>query len=228
MKKLILLIEDDIDIVNLSKMAFEKEGFDVSVAMSVKFGVEKIKVEKPDIILLDLMLQDGDGTEVIKWLKRTDEYSNIPVIVITAKSSEIDKVLLFELGADDYVTKPFSIRELIARIKSVIRRYENKGIQRQSRFEMDGLVINFDSFEIFVDGVPVKFTRKEFSILEFLVKNRGIVLSKDKILSSIWSNDEDISDESRTIDVHISKIKKKLGRYSDRIIVIRGVGYKFQ
>lgn len=220
------MIEDDVDIINLLKVPLEKEGFLVSVAMSVKFGIEKIKVEKPDVILLDLMLQDGDGAEIVKWLKRT-EYQNIPVIVLTAKSSEIDKVLLLELGADDYITKPFSIRELLARIKSILRRYEKNEESKNNKFEEDGLSVDFESMEVFVDGEKVNLTKKEFKILEFLIKNRGIVISKEKIISELWPFDSEISETTRTIDVHISKIRKKLGKYSEKIQVVRGVGYKF-
>lgn len=227
MKKHILLIEDDVDIIKLSKEPLEQEGFSVSVAMSVKFGTEKIKIEKPDIILLDLMLQDGNGSEIVKWLKRNEEFSNIPVIVITAKSSEVDKVLLLELGADDYITKPFSIRELIARIKNILRRYEGATSVKQNKFEDNGLIVNFDSFEVIVDGKSIPFTKKEFEVLWLLIRNRGIVMSKEKIFSSIWENEEELSENSRTIDVHINKIKKKLGRHGSRITVIRGVGYKF-
>ncbi|MEN2998864.1 MAG: response regulator transcription factor [Brevinematia bacterium] len=230
MKKVILLVEDDVDIVNLSKKPLEQEGFTVVVAMSVKFGIEEIKSKKPDLIILDLMLQDGDGTEVVKWVKRTEEFSNIPIIVLTAKSSEFDKVLLLELGADDYITKPFSIRELIARIKSILRRYETSADTKpkHNRFEDGGLIINLDSFEVVVDGQTAQLTKKEFEILELLIKNRGIVVSKEKILSLLWKGEEELSESSRTVDVHISKIKKKLGRYGNRISTIRGVGYRFQ
>lgn len=228
MKKTILIIEDDIDIINLSKKPLEQEGFTVSVAMSVKFGIEKIKIEKPDIILLDLMLPDGDGAELLKWAKRNQEFSDIPTIILTAKSNEFDKVLLLELGADDYITKPFSIRELIARIKTILRRYESKSQPKHNKFEEEGLIIDFDSFEVIVDGTNVKLTKKEFEILKLLIKNRKIVLSKDKIFYSVWgSEEEEISEDSRTIDVHINKLKKKLGKYGERIVVVRGVGYKF-
>lgn len=227
MKKTILIIEDDIDIINLSKKPLEQEGFTVSVAMSVKFGIEKIKIEKPDIILLDIMLPDGDGAEVLKWTKRNQEFSDIPTIILTAKSNEFDKVLLLELGADDYITKPFSIRELIARIKTILRRYESKSQPKHNKFEEEGLIIDFDSFEVIVDGTNVKLTKKEFEILKLLIKNRKIVLSKDKIFYSVWGSEEEISEDSRTIDVHINKLKKKLGKYGERIVVVRGVGYKF-
>ncbi|MFN4245813.1 MAG: response regulator transcription factor [Brevinematia bacterium] len=228
MKKYILMIEDDVDIINLTKKPLEQEGFEVGVAMSIKFGIEKIKMEKPDLIILDLMLQDGDGAEILKWLKRNDKFSDIPVIILTAKSSEIDKVLLLELGSDDYITKPFSIRELIARIKSILRRYENKPTTKREKFESNGLEIDFDSFEVKVDGTNVHLTKKEFEILKLLVNNIGIVLSKEKIFSSIWEDIDEVSEDSRALDVHISKIKKKLGKHGDRIIVVRGVGYKFQ
>lgn len=167
MKKTILIIEDDVDIINLSKKPLEQEGFTVSVAMSVKFGIEKIKIEKPDIILLDLMLPDGDGAEVLKWTKRNQEFSDIPTIILTAKSNEFDKVLLLELGADDYITKPFSIRELIARIKTILRRYESKSQPKHNKFEEEGLIIDFDSFEVFVDGTNVKLTKKSLKFSNY-------------------------------------------------------------
>lgn len=222
------MIEDDVDIVNLSKKLLEQEGFQVSVAMSVKFGIEKIKLEKPDIILLDLMLPDGDGVEIVKWVKRNEEFLHIPIIALTAKASEIDKVLLLELGADDYITKPFSIRELIARIKTVLRRYDASMDKKRNKFESDGLEIDFDSFEVKVDNDIIQLTRKEFEILKLLVKNKGIVMSREKIISSLWDDESELSENTRTIDVHINKIKKKLGRFGDRITIVRGVGYKFQ
>jgi DNA-binding response OmpR family regulator len=213
-----LFIEDDVDIINLTKRMLEGEGIDVDVAMSVKFGIEKIKSSKPDIVLLDLMLPDGDGKEVLRWMKQNKSYSGIPVIVITAKSSEVDKVLLLELGADDYLTKPFSIKELAARIRAVLRRYSTE----TSR---DFFVLG--EMRVFIGDEEVQLTKREFQILEYLVRNKGMVLKREKILTAIWGLVDDIDENSRTLDVHINNIKKKLGKYKDMIKTIRGVGYRF-
>jgi len=220
-----LFIEDDVDIINLTKRMLEGEGIDVDVAMSVKFGIEKIKSSKPDIVLIDLMLPDGDGKEVVKWMKQNKSYSGIPVIVITAKSSEVDKVLLLELGADDYLTKPFSIKELAARIRAVLRRYSTE--TSRDFFVLGDLKIYFDEMRVFIGDEEVQLTKREFQILEYLVRNKGMVLKREKILTAIWGLVDDIDENSRTLDVHINNIKKKLGKYKDVIKTIRGVGYRF-
>ncbi len=220
-----LFIEDDIDIINLTKGMLESEGVDVDIAMSVKFGIEKIKTNKPDIVLLDLMLPDGDGREIVKWIKQNKNYSDIPIIVITAKSSEVDKVLLLELGADDYLTKPFSVKELAARIRAVLRRYSSE--TSRDFFVLEGLKIYFDEMRVLIDDEEVQLTKKEFQILEYLARNKGIVLKREKILTAIWGVVDDIDENSRALDVHINNIKKKLGKYKDLIKTVRGIGYRF-
>jgi len=219
-----LFIEDDTDIINLTREMLQDEGIEVDVAMSVKFGIQKIKLNRPDVVLLDLMLPDGDGKEVVKWMKQSKEYSNIPVIVITAKSSEIDKVLLLELGADDYLTKPFSIKELIARIRALLRRYNSDN--SKDFFIFDDLKINFDEMKVIVENEEIQFTKKEFQILEYLVRNKGIVLKREKILMAVWGLSDD-NENSRSLDVHINNIRKKLGKYKSLIKTVKGVGYRF-
>jgi DNA-binding response OmpR family regulator len=220
----VLFIEDDTDIINLTREMLQDEGIEVDVAMSVKFGIQKIKLNRPDVVLLDLMLPDGDGKEVVKWMKQSKEYSNIPVIVITAKSSEIDKVLLLELGADDYLTKPFSIKELIARIRALLRRYNSDN--SKDFFIFDDLKINFDEMKVIVENEEIQFTKKEFQILEYLVRNKGIVLKREKILMAVWGLSDD-NENSRSLDVHINNIRKKLGKYKSLIKTVKGVGYRF-
>lgn len=220
----VLFIEDDTDIINLTREMLQDEGIEVDVAMSVKFGIQKIKLNRPDVVLLDLMLPDGDGKEVVKWMKQSKEYSNIPVIVITAKSSEIDKVLLLELGADDYLTKPFSIKELIARIRALLRRYNSDN--SKDFFIFDDLKINFDEMKVIVENEEIQFTKKEFQILEYLVRNKGIVLKREKILVAVWGLSDD-NENSRSLDVHINNIRKKLGKYKSLIKTVKGVGYRF-
>ena len=219
-----MFIEDDTDIINLTREMLQDEGIEVDVAMSVKFGIQKIKLNRPDVVLLDLMLPDGDGKEVVKWMKQSKEYSNIPVIVITAKSSEIDKVLLLELGADDYLTKPFSIKELIARIRALLRRYNSDN--SKDFFIFDDLKINFDEMKVIVENEEIQFTKKEFQILEYLVRNKGIVLKREKILMAVWGLSDD-NENSRSLDVHINNIRKKLGKYKSLIKTVKGVGYRF-
>jgi len=220
----VLFIEDDTDIINLTREMLQDEGIEVDVAMSVKFGIQKIKLNRPDVVLLDLMLPDGDGKEVVKWMKQSKEYSNIPVIVITAKSSEIDKVLLLELGADDYLTKPFSMKELIARIRALLRRYNSDN--SKDFFIFDDLKINFDEMKVIVENEEIQFTKKEFQILEYLVRNKGIVLKREKILMAVWGLSYD-NENSRSLDVHINNIRKKLGKYKSLIKTVKGVGYRF-
>ncbi len=226
MKYKVLLIEDDVEIVKLSKPLIENENFVVTVAMSFAFGIESVKREVPDIILLDLMLPDADGVSFIKWLKSSDRYKDIPVIVLTAKSSEVDKVLLLELGADDYITKPFSVRELTARMKSVLRRYE-KNKESKDVFEEGDLRVDFSGMVLYVGNEEIVLPKKEFEILEILIKNRNKVVKREDLIVSVWGYDSDITEESRTLDVHIGNIRKKLGRHGNRIKTVKGVGFKF-
>jgi len=219
----VYVVEDDEDINDLLVYNLRKEGFDVKPFLNSLEALNRIKKEKPDIILLDIMLPDMDGLEFCKSVKSDPEMEDIPIIMITAKSTEIDKIVGLELGADDYVTKPFSIREVIARIRAILRRSKRK--EKQSMFRYEGLVINPESFHVTVDGKSVNLTAKEFKLLMLLINSDGKVLSREKILSQLWSDELEVYD--RTVDVHIKKLRDKLGRYGSLIKTVRGIGYSW-
>ncbi len=219
----VYVVEDDEDINDLLVYNLRKEGFDVKPFLSSLEALNRIKKDKPDIILLDIMLPDMDGLEFCKSIKSDPEMEDIPIIMITAKSTEIDKIVGLELGADDYITKPFSIREVIARIRAILRRSKKR--ENQKIFRYRGLVINPENFQISVDGKNVNLTAKEFKLLMLLINSDGKVLSREKILSFLWEDDLEVYD--RTVDVHIKKLRDKLGKYGSCIKTVRGVGYKW-
>ncbi|WP_457622664.1 response regulator [Persephonella sp.] len=222
---LIYVVEDDEDINELLVYNLKKEGFNVRSFLNSKEAYRNIKSDYPDLIVLDIMLPDMDGLEFCKLLKSDKDTEEIPIIMLTAKSTEIDKIVGLELGADDYVTKPFSIRELIARIKAVLKRskrsYKKDKIIRIKDLEIDPLKI-----EVRIDGKNIDLTAKEFKLLLLLINAEGKVLTRDQILSSVWENDLDVFD--RTIDVHIKKLRDKLGIYGRCIKTVRGAGYKWE
>lgn len=223
MKK-ILIIEDDKDIVEMIKYNLEKERYSSVVSFNGKQGISLAKKNNPDIILLDLMLPDIDGFDVCKLLKNNELTDRIPIIMLTAKSREADKVAGLELGADDYLTKPFSPRELIARIKAVLRR---TSVPKLSKEVVHG-VLRLDSIKhkVYVKNNEIVLTYTEFKILEFMMQRPGIVISRNKLLDNIFGYDSQIYD--RTIDAHIKSIRKKLKSARDYIETIRGAGYRFK
>ncbi|WP_456382485.1 response regulator [Persephonella sp.] len=219
----VYVVEDDEDINDLLVYNLQKEGFKVQPFLSSVEALKSIHSNRPDIILLDIMLPDIDGLEFCKMVKSNPETEDIPIIMITAKSTEIDKIVGLELGADDYITKPFSIREVVARIKAILRRTRRN--RKENSIKVDGLEIFPDRFELRVDGNPVNLTSKEFRILMLLVNNTGKVLSREKILENVWDSELDVYD--RTVDVHIKKLRDKLGPYGKKIQTVRGIGYKW-
>ncbi|WP_457624773.1 response regulator [Persephonella sp.] len=219
----VYVVEDDEDINDLLVYNLQKEGFKVQPFLSSVEALKSIHSNRPDIILLDIMLPDIDGLEFCKMVKSNPETEDIPIIMITAKSTEIDKIVGLELGADDYITKPFSIREVVARIKAILRRARRN--RKENSIKVDGLEIFPDRFELRVDGNPVNLTSKEFRILMLLVNNTGKVLSREKILENVWDSELDVYD--RTVDVHIKKLRDKLGPYGKKIQTVRGIGYKW-
>ncbi|WP_457628295.1 response regulator [Persephonella sp.] len=219
----VYVVEDDEDINDLLVYNLQKEGFKVQPFLSSVEALKSIYSNRPDIILLDIMLPDIDGLEFCKMVKSNPETEDIPIIMITAKSTEIDKIVGLELGADDYITKPFSIREVVARIKAILRRTRRN--RKENSIKVDGLEIFPDRFELRVDGNPVNLTSKEFRILMLLVNNTGKVLSREKILENVWDSELDVYD--RTVDVHIKKLRDKLGPYGKKIQTVRGIGYKW-
>jgi len=225
MLKEIFLLEDDIEIQKMLKNFLEKNGFSVKgFSNSEEFLIE-IKRRKPNLILLDLMLPDADGVEVCKNLKSKEDTSKIPIIIISAKTQEIDKVIGLEVGADDYLGKPFSLREILARIKAVLRRQEIKEIPESIKLGC-GLEIDPEKFKVFYKNEEIILSTTEFKILHLLASNKGVVFSREKIIERLWNYEKDIYE--RTIDVHIKHLREKLKEAGNLIKNIRGVGYKLE
>ena len=223
MKK-VWIVEDEPDIANLVAHHVRKEQFDVSVFHDGESVLESLKREVPDLVILDLMLPGIDGLDICRILKADKKTSSIPVIMLTAKGTELDIVLGLELGADDYVTKPFSVRELMARIKAVLRRAERP--EADSLIIVDGLSVDMESFQVKVDDVPVELTYAEFKILSLLISRLGRVLTRQQIIQGIWDDYRIVT--SKTVDVHVTHLRRKLGKYGHFVKTVRGVGYKFE
>ncbi len=227
MKTKILLVDDEKDIVEFLQYNLVQEGFKVITAYNGKDALDKISA-KPDLVILDIMMPKMDGYEVCTRIRSMDEYKNIPIIFLTAKSSEIDEVHGLNLGADDFIQKPISPKKLIARVKSNLRKAESvqSGTQTSKEITAGPLVINKEMYQVLLDDKHIVLPKKEFEILAYLASNPGKVFHRDKILSDVWGND--IYVVERTIDVHVRKIREKLGKHADLIETIKGVGYRFK
>jgi DNA-binding response OmpR family regulator len=226
MQETILIVEDEKDIARMLDYNLKKEGFKTLSAHDGEDGLFSAQQRHPDLILLDLMLPKMGGLEVCKQLKKEKETASIPVIMLTAKSQESDKIVGLELGADDYVAKPFSIREVIARIKAVLRRGKEKDALPEVLRAGD-LVMDFSRITVSVKGKPVELTSKEFELLKTLIQAKGRVLSRDHLLDTIWgfNNAQDI--QTRTVDVHIRTLRKKLKGAARHIVTVKNYGYRF-
>ncbi|QPJ84776.1 response regulator transcription factor [Sarcina sp. JB2] len=225
-EKKILIVDDEDHIRELLKFNLEKNGYVVYVANDGLNGLKLAREKQVDLILLDLMLPGMDGFEVCKEIRRDNIISNVPIIMLTAKSEEIDKILGLELGADDYITKPFSIRELSARIKALLRRSNVKYDNEILRF--GNITLNLQTREVLKHGKKLDFTLKEFEVLKLLIQNKGKILTREILLDKIWGYE--YVGETRTVDVHIRHIRKKIEEDDKKPIyiqTIRGVGYKF-
>ncbi len=227
MKETILIVEDEKDIVKMLEYNLDKEGFKTLSARDGETALALVSKEHPDLIILDLMLPGIDGLEVCKALKEEKRTASIPIIMLTAKSQESDKVIGLELGADDYMTKPFSPRELIARIKAVLRRIKDKD-KLPEVFKIGGLIVDFSKIKATVMGKPVELTAKEFELLKALIKANGRVLSREHLLNTIWGLDRAVEIETRTVDVHIGSLRKKLKSEEKRIVTVKSYGYSFE
>lgn len=227
MKEKILVVDDEKDILKMLDYNLKKDGFRIISVQDGKEALELAEREHPDLIILDLMLPGIDGLEVCKMLKKQEKTSVIPVIMLTAKSQETDKIVGLELGADDYVTKPFSPKELIARIKAVLRRSKEKE-RLPELFRIGDLMIDFSKIQAEVKGKPVALTAKEFELLRTLIKVKGRVLSRDYLLDTIWGFDKAVEIETRTVDVHIRTLRKKLKNEARRIVTVKNYGYRFE
>ena len=224
----ILIVDDEADIVDLLSYNLEKEGFSVLTARN---GHEALReaAKLPDLIVLDVMMPELNGWDVCKRLKAEDSTASIPVIFLTAKSSEIDEVVGLELGADDYVLKPVSMRKLTAHIHAVLRRTNVRmrpADEKERIIQIGALGIQVDNYAVTIDGQTVPFPRKEFRTLLYLAEHRGQVVRREQLLNAVWGSDIVVVD--RTIDVHIRKIREKLGRYGASIETVKGVGYRIK
>ena len=225
MTKKILIIEDEPDIRKTLVYNISREGYDVTTASSLSEGKQHIDLASFSLIILDLMLPDGSGLDLCRDIKSDANKSNIPIIILTAKDDEVDKVVGFELGADDYVTKPFSVRELILRIKAVLKRGKTQPESLEIKRQFGELVIDIESHETFVNNKPIVLTALEFKLLLQLIDRRGRVQSRDQLLSDVWGYSTDVT--TRTVDTHIKRLREKLGPMGKYVQTIRGVGYKF-
>ena len=231
MNRKILIVEDEFSIAELLKYNLTKNNFNVNWCSNGLDIVEKVVTFNPDLILLDLMLPDKDGFEICKELSENEYIKNIPIIIISSKSREFDKVLAFELGADDYICKPFSIKEVIARINAVFRRMEklnNQKISMEYEFQFGNVKVDLKKREVYKNELKLDMTFKEFELLVMLIKSNGRVLTREYILDNIWGYN--YFGESRTVDVHIRSLRKKIENDDKNPIYIetmRGIGYKF-
>ncbi len=221
----ILVIEDEPDIRRTLEYNIAREGFNVFTASSISEAEEAIKSHSINLVLLDLMLPDGSGLELCKKIKSNPKTEYVPVLILTAKDDEVDKVVGFELGADDYVTKPFSVRELILRIKAVLKRGQVKKEIVEVVRQFGDLKIDIESHEVYVDNNQIDLTALEFKLLNQLVDTRGRVQSRDHLLAEVWGYSSEVT--TRTVDTHIKRLRNKLGTMGKYVQTIRGVGYKF-
>ena len=227
MAKKILLVDDEKDIRDLLEFNLETEGYKTYKAKDGEEALQMARRKQPDLILLDIMLPKKDGFEVIRELRSDKTTAGIPVIFLTAKDSEIDEVVGLELGADDYIIKPISIRKLLARVKKSFRKRPNQNEDAFQIVSSDGLAIDPSSYRVTLENEEVMFTRKEFEILVYLAERPGRVITRRILLDDLWDDNVVVID--RTIDVHIRKIREKLGaEYADKIETIKGVGYRFK
>jgi phosphate regulon transcriptional regulator PhoB len=227
MNDTILIVEDEKDIAKMVDYNLKKEGYKTIIANDGEDALDAAITKLPDLILLDLMLPGLSGLDVCKEIKAERKTASIPVIMLTAKSQESDKIVGLELGADDYVTKPFSPRELIARIKAVLRRGKEKE-KLPEVLKIGGLSLDFSKIEVTVKDKPAILTSKEFELLKTLIKAKGRVLSRDYLLDNIWGLDHAIEIQTRTVDVHIRTLCKKLRGEAKRIVTVKNYGYRFE
>jgi phosphate regulon transcriptional regulator PhoB len=225
-KEYILVVEDEKNIAELVKYNLELEGFRVKTALRGDTGLDEARKNHPDLIILDLMLPGLDGIEICKILKQNDKTSFIPIIMLTAKAAETDQIVGLELGADDYVTKPFSPKQLAARVKAVLRRVKEK--PKEKIFKAGNLELDTGKYVVTVKGKAVELSSKEFELLKALLEANGRVLSREHLLEHVWGYDRSVEIETRTVDMHIGMLRKKLKAEASRIVTVKNVGYRFE
>ena len=221
----ILIVDDDINICELLRLYLVKEGYSVVIANDGMSAVSMLESEKPDLILLDIMLPRLDGWQVCREIRKN---SNVPIIMLTAKSETFDKILGLELGADDYISKPFDTKEVIARVKAVLRRSVGDDVNAVKEVRFDKLIINLTNYELVVDGNSIDTPPKELELIYHLASNPNRVYTRDQLLDEVWGFD--YYGDSRTVDVHVKRLREKLENVSDQwsLKTVWGVGYKFE
>lgn len=221
---MIWCVEDDSDIRDIELYALNSAGFETRGFEDGISFMEALKKETPDLVILDIMLPGMDGIEILKKMKESVRYSNIPVILATAKGQEYDRIRGLDLGADDYIVKPFSVMEMVLRVKAVLRRSQPFEVSRI--LKAGGLVINLDEHTVTVDGERIRLTYKEFELLSMFLSHPGMVYTREQLFSQIW--DTDYMGDSRTLDSHIRTLRQKLGEYGKMIETVRNVGYRWE
>ena len=222
--KKILIIEDEVDIARLVKLYLEKDGFRTTIATTGPDGLKLIRTDRPNMVILDLMLPEMDGLEICKRIRSAPDTALLPVLMLTAKAEESDTVIGLELGADDYVSKPFSPKVLVTRVKALFRRLERLDNPKQTSYAYGPLRVDLSRHEALVDGKEIPLTAKEFGLLEQLLRRPGRVLTRDVLLNAVWGYD--YSGTTRTVDVHIRRLKLKIPLLDEAIISVKSLGYK--
>lgn len=225
-KERILVVDDEQDIVDAIEYQLKREGFRVSTAGDGERALALAQKDVPDAIVLDLMLPGVDGLDVCRTLRAQEKTKHIPILMLTAKTQEADRVVGLELGADDYITKPFSVRELVARIKAVLRRM--KGEQPKDVIELGALRVDQGKHVVTVKGQAVALTAKEYGVLTALLEVKGRVLSREQLLERVWGYDRSVEIETRTVDLHVSQLRRKLGPEGKRLLTVKSAGYRLE
>ena len=219
----ILVVDDEPDAIELIRFNLKASGYEVLTAEAGEEALAKARKFSPDMILLDVMIPEIDGLEVCKILRRDPATASLPIIMLTAKASEIDRVLGLEFGADDYVTKPFSPRELMLRVRNLLKRKESSK-EEVERFQVRDIELDVSKYEVKIMGQPIDLTPTEFKLLQILMERKGRVQSRDRLLQDVWGYDQLI--DTRTVDTHVRRLREKMGEAADYVTTVRGVGYR--
>ena len=220
----VLLVDDERDLLSLLDFNLRAAGFETALATAAEQALAQVKRKVPDLVLLDLMLPDVPGTEVCRQLKADPRTKHVPVVMLTAKGEEVDRVVGFELGADDYVTKPFSVRELILRLKALVRRAGPSRASERPPEQVGPIRVDVDAHRVFVDDAEVTLTPLEFKLLSTLMSRLGRVQSREQLLEDVWEMSSEV--ETRTVDTHVKRLREKLGSGRDLLETVRGIGYR--
>ena len=223
MAKRILIVEDELDLRSTLEFKFKSEGYSVDAVSKGKEAIEAIARKKPDLVLLDLMLPDMSGLDVCKTIRNSADSFDTAIIMLTAKGEEVDRVLGFELGADDYVVKPFSIRELALRASTVLKRREKQ--EETNNISLGDIEINLSSYRVFISKTEIQLTAKEFLLFQHLVQKNGRIQTREVLLEEVWGYNSFVT--TRTVDTHVKRLRSKIGDIGSKIETVRGIGYRF-